>query len=393
MTHVAQKLLLVILGVALAFGGFPVSAQPKISPSREQTIQAQKAAAAQVRDLLLQRQYAKAEQKMTAIQKRWPDDIIGIAGMMFLYQLRNMENFDKRFNNQYLKWHDAGRDRAQQILDDPKADAWHLYMAGGAYAMSGYHYFREGRTLRALQDGLRGIHGLEEAFKRDPDWVDPLMGLGAYKYWRSVYTKRVRFLPFFADQRKEGIAELLQVIGRGTLSRQLASGALAWIYINEKQYIKALRLNTALLKKYPDNVIALTLQGHLMVQLKRYREAMSHYQRCLEIDPSVSNIYYYIAALEFDRIVTQYHPRHEPQRTVTEQESQEYNEKIIPQLKRFMAMDPPMRSKALGYDLWGEILYRQKDWRGARKMSREALRLDYSVYAAKERLGRLRGRK
>ena len=72
----------------------------------------QKAAAVHIRELLFQRRYEEAKQGIEELLQKWPDDLIGYAGMLVFYQLRNVENFDMRFDEEVEKWIEPGRERA-----------------------------------------------------------------------------------------------------------------------------------------------------------------------------------------------------------------------------------------------------------------------------------------
>ena len=349
----------------------------------------QKAAAVHIRELLFQRRYEEAKQGIEELLQKWPDDLIGYAGMLVFYQLRNVENFDMRFDEEVEKWIEPGRERALTILNNRDSDSWHLFLAGGTLSMTGFYYFRNGQTFRALGDGLRGIHALERANEHDPGYVDPLLGIGGYNYWRSVYTRKYSFLPFFPDKRQIGIEMLEDVRKRGSFAKELGQGSLAWIYFNEGDFGKAYKYNEELFKKYPGNVIIRTLKGLLLTQLKRYAEAQEQFAAILKIDPALSSIYLYRAFTEFDEVDTQYRPHDEVYQGITPEEIAAYN-KVIPTIEKFLAMEPAPRMKARGYDLWAEILFRQGDVKGAKKKTKAALELDYSLSSARGRQQQLR---
>lgn len=366
----------------------PLSALAEPSATT-QPLAEQKAVAARIRDLLFQRDYAAAKQGLEEMLQRWPEDVIGYAGMLVFYQLRNVENFDMRFDKEVEKWIEPGRERALAVLNNQEADSWHLYLAGGTLSMTGFYYFRNGQTFRALGDGLRGIHALERAYEIDPNNVDPLLGIGAYNYWRSVYTRKFSILPFFPDKRQVGIEMLEQAHKRGSFTKELAQGSLSWIYFNEGDFGKAYKYNEELFKKYPDNVIVRTLKGLLLTQLKRYTEADEQFAAILKIDPSLSSIYLYQAFAEFDEVDTKYRPRGEVYQGITPEESAAYNQ-VIPTIEKFLAMEPAPRMKARGYDLWAEILFRQGNIKEAKKKTKTALHLDYSLSSARGRQQQLR---
>lgn len=282
--------------------GLPVHAKPGPLKKTDATavqltaeLEQQQVIARKVQELLFQGRYDMAQREIEQFMVRWPGNITGYFGMMVLYQLRNFENFDARFDELYQPWHDPGRKRAKEIFKDRDARTWDLFIAGGVLAVSGLQQFNAGNTFRALRDGLTAIQALKRALHKAPDWVDPHYGLGMYNYWRSVFTNRWTFLPFFPDRRAQGIEAIKQAVASGIYVGELAQASLSWIYYNEEKYAEAHQLNEPLLKKYPDNIILRLLKGHISGKLKRYEQAHREYERVLKSNSELTKVYFYIA--------------------------------------------------------------------------------------------------
>jgi tetratricopeptide (TPR) repeat protein len=283
--------------------GFLISPKLIANPSLPLSSQAthlQQAAAREVQDLLFHRRYEQARLKVADFIQRWPEDITGYFGMMILFQLKNFENFDHRFDEQYLLWHKRGRKRAVKILKDARADPWHLFIASGTLAVSGLYRINQRQTLRAIRDGAMAINAMKNTLEKDPNWVDPRYGLAMYDYWRSVFTNRWTFLPFFPDRREKGIRNIKKVVEEGTFSKELAQGSLAYMYYNEEKYEDALKFTQPLVKKYPSNIILRLLQGHILAKLRRYDQALRHYRWVQKTDPAMTKVNFYVARLYFE---------------------------------------------------------------------------------------------
>ncbi len=188
--------------------------------------------AEQIQTLLFKRRYGEVHQLITQYLQKWPDDLIGYFGMMMLYQLQNFENFDYRFDSQFLRWHEKGRSLAVKVVNEGRSDPWQLFVASGALGISGMYRLNKRQTMRALRDGSMAINALKKAIKKDPEWIDPLYGTGMYDYWRSVFTNRLKFLPFFPDKRAVGIENVEKVVRNGTFTKELAQGSIAYMYYN-----------------------------------------------------------------------------------------------------------------------------------------------------------------
>lgn len=385
-----QKIFLCLILIGL-LPSLSLQARPhvKASGAAWESIQLlkQQDAVREVQDLLFQRRYESAELKMAQFIQRWPDDIVGDFGMMILYQTQNFENFYHRFDKQYRRWHEKGRKKAIRILKDSRSDPWHLFIASGVLSVSGLYRLNQDQTFGALRDGSMAVNAMKKALKKDPTWLDPLFGLGMYDYWRSVFTKRWKFLPFFPDRRERGIKNVKKATTEGTFVNELARSSLAYIYYTEEKYEKALKINGALVKKYPNNVIIHLLQGHILAGLKKYEKALKNYHWVQKTDPQLTKVNFYIARLYFEKAKERQKAlkkKHKTKRLIFVEDF----EKVLPWIERYLQSESGAsdRWKAVAYSLWGEALYQLRAWDDAKAKFKLALRNDYSLYLPKKRL-------
>ncbi len=384
MRYVARVVIcLVLLGTVPSFSLYAFN--------RSSALEQQQDKARQVRTYLFKRQYTQAATEIQSVIDRWPDEVLGYFGMMLLYQLRNFENLDHRFDQQYLQWHEQGRKSALKIINDGRSDPWHLFIAAGTLGLSGMYKLNQGKTVRALRDGSMALNALKKALKKDPNWVEPYYGLGLYDYWRSVFTNRWTFLPFFPDKRDEGRRNIQKVIERGTFAQELARGSLAYMYYNDKKYAEALKITGPLVAKYSNNVILQILHAHILTKLKRYDLAKKNYERILRQDPRLTKVNFYLARLYFASAKDEQEKR---KKNASASVPVEAYEKVLPWVQRYVEAEPhaKKRWKAEAYSLWGETLYRLKRWSEAKAKFRLALKQDYSLYHAKKRLTELQKR-
>ncbi len=247
------------------------------------------------RDLILSRHYQEAEVFFKKIVQDWPDELVGYFGLMSLYQVRNLDNFDFRFDPDYKIWEEKGRKLALKIVHDPQSEAWDLLMAGGTLGVSGFYKAHNSRWFSALHSSSLAFHAMEECLVKDPRQLDALLGMGLYHYWRSYWTRKLRFLPFFTDRREEGKIELMRAYHQSEFASALAEIALVFIQFQEKQYQKVLDTTDLLLKRYPQNTILKMLRGKSLFLMKKYPEAIKEFESILFIDPSLSKSYLFKA--------------------------------------------------------------------------------------------------
>lgn len=244
------------------------------------------------RDLILQRKYGEAEDYLKNVVSEWPDELLGYFGLLSLFQIRNLDNYDYRFDPAYLAWENQGRDRALQIARNPgTAEAWDLLLAGATLNVTGFYRAHNHKWLPAMRDGSLGFHSYEKAYAKDNTLADALLGTGLYDYWRSYYTRKLRFLPFFADRRSEGKAELERAVQEAKLTNVLAEIGLAYIDFQEKSYDKVVTTMDKMLARYPGNTILRMLKGEALSQQKKYGEAVAEFEKILALDPKLTKTY------------------------------------------------------------------------------------------------------
>jgi len=240
------------------------------------------------RNYLLARKYLEAEVFFEKLVALWPDELLGYFGLMALYQIRNLENYDFRFDPYYKQWENRGRKLALKIVNAPDADAWDLLIAGGTLGVSGFYRAHNSKWFAALRDGSLGFHTMKKSFEKDERLVDGLLGVGLYDYWRSYFTRKLRFLPFFRDRRQEGREKIIRAIIESRFVSVLAEISLAFIDFQEKKYPQVLETTENLLKRYPQNTILRMLRGEAFFASKNYPEAGRVFEEILSMDSSLT---------------------------------------------------------------------------------------------------------
>jgi len=134
---------------------------------------------------------------------------------------------------------------------------WDYLYLGNSYGYLGVYKARKGSWWSAFRNALEAKSAYKKAVELDSTLYDAYLGLGSYHYWTSFFTKSFAWLPFFADERKRGVEELKLAAEKSLFSKVAALNALIWIYINEKDYPKAIQLAEKLQQEYPEGKIFL----------------------------------------------------------------------------------------------------------------------------------------
>jgi len=248
----------------------------------------------QGQELLFERDYPAAISLFQEIEKKYPESPAGAFGQLAAYQIWMYENQDFRF----LKEYNSAEERFSLVAEKAlkgKPSPFDFFVTGAGYGMRGFYYARANKWFRGLGSAVRAVQILKRAKFEYPDFSDPNIGIGMYNYWRSVFTKSISFLPFFADHRKEGIAQVKDVIAHGLYAGQLAEANLAFIYGQEDDYRNARPIIDKLLAKYPNNIVLLKYSARLYGWMKEYDRSVAEFGKILKIDPTVTKTYFYMA--------------------------------------------------------------------------------------------------
>ena len=244
---------------------------------------------------ILSRDYEGADQIFQGLIRQYPEHPAGYFGVMALLETRMLENDDFRFEKEYLAAAEAGLKVMDQLPGRKRVlSQWDRFILSAGYGLHGFHFARKGSWWKAYFYGSEARHFLKQLIWNDPNFYDAGLGLGLYDYYRSVYTRILRFLPFFPDKRAEGISQVEMAIEKGKYSHDLGLANLALIDLREHQWIKAESVLADLLQHYPNNIIFRIYLGSALTAEKKYAEAETQFKKILAIDSGIARAKEYL---------------------------------------------------------------------------------------------------
>ncbi len=240
------------------------------------------------RDLIMGRKYDEALTHFKKIETDYPDSTLGTFGQMAVWQSKMFENFDFKYDKEYLDLSAKNKGIVDQVLKNPDSTAWDLFLAGASAGIRGFYLMRKDQVFKALGDANTARKALEKTLQKDSNFADVYLGLGMFDYWRSVFTNRFKFLPFFSDKRAQGLAQVEKAMKEGRIVNTLAQASLAFCYYEGRQNSKAIVLLNDLLKKYPDNVIFKNILGDIYASQRNFVEAHKMFDAVLTAYPDIN---------------------------------------------------------------------------------------------------------
>jgi len=250
--------------------------------------------------LIFQRQYSEALTLFEKIGRDYPESVTGLFGQMAVWQIRMFEYDDFRYRKQYQSLEAKCDKFSLRQLRKGNVPSWELFVHGASDGMRGFFRGREGRWFKSLKHGLHSMRMFKQLKWQEPGFVDVDLGFGMYKYWRSVFTSRLKILPFFGDYRKDGIKLIEKVAQNGEYSRDLAEANLVFIYGNERNFSKELQVLDRILAKYPQNLLMQLMKAKNLLNRKKTNEAMKLFDHIYAVDPNLSYILIYKGRVLFD---------------------------------------------------------------------------------------------
>lgn len=235
-------------------------------------------------DYTVLQNYNSAELILSKIDKENPQLPIGkifLAGMEITKAVDFAEDFDKKKIYSTLNLAEKISD---SLISSDEKNPWFKYFAGLTNAYKAYFHAEEGNYLTALLKGFSAISYFNDCLELDSNFSEAKIALGIYHYWKSHKIKDLDFLPFINDNRKNAIDIIENEIRNSSYNKSLAIHSLFWIYINEKEYKKAVSLAELALKQYPNSRIFLSDYAHVLKQINKpksivvYKQLLNIYQ-------------------------------------------------------------------------------------------------------------------
>ncbi|MCB9793922.1 MAG: tetratricopeptide repeat protein [Alphaproteobacteria bacterium] len=324
--------------------------------------------------MVYRREYKKAKGFFSRLDKEHPGYAIQHVGSVLIYQSLMMENFDFRFESQY-SYHSSTAITALEAELEAKPDAprgeraLKRFFAGALMGVESIHIMRRGEYVPALSRGLDAIRHIDEVKALAPDFRDPRLGDGLYKYWRSVVTLNSKVLPDFEDQRAEGIEDMKAVESEGVFLGPGATMALAFTWIEERDLPRARKSCLRNYRDFPKNVINNLVLSRVLMYERKYEQSLRVLGEIEAEAPENQRVWYYYA--------TVYLRQNELDRA----------EAAVDRYLEFEDLDGYFRAQGLHRK--GDIAYRRKDFAQAEALYKEALKTgDYKP--AKQKLERMR---
>ena len=157
--------------------------------------------------------------------------------------------------------------------------AWKKYMIGLTFFIQSAEKKRIGENFDAIQFGYDAVDYIEEAIELNPNLSDGLIGVGVFKYWKSVYTL---WIPFFSDEREDAFKHFEEA-KTGLFYMPIAlEYQLIFIHIHQERPEKALEIVERWKLENQNSRLILWASAYVYRKTKKFDQAYEMYTKLFD---------------------------------------------------------------------------------------------------------------
>ena len=188
-------------------------------------------------------------------------------------------------------------EKARRRLARNTSDRAALFLLGLAYQNEASF---EGTLKRswwqAFRMGVKTYNYHDQLLRRDPNFHDARLTIGAYNYVAASLKRSIRWIAILmghVGSKERGKADLEMAAAKGVLVSDDARVTLTLIYAREKNFPKALEYLEQLHKRYPQNYLIHLDMAGMTLLMKQHDRAVAIYQDVLKQQPRIERAIVY----------------------------------------------------------------------------------------------------
>jgi tetratricopeptide (TPR) repeat protein len=199
-----------------------------------------------------------AHQKFDEVIRRFPSHPIGYmykAEVFWWVALSDKTN--KSLENSFNRYTEQAIAKGEELLRKDPKDFYSLLSLAGTYGNKVRFLISiNKRYVGSLSPGKKGNSYCTQGLALRPDYVDLLIGTGAFNYFAGALPAIIKpfaWLLGARGDREKGLKELQTVAQKGEFGQIEAKTVLLGVYYNEERFDDYRALTTELIDLYPSN--------------------------------------------------------------------------------------------------------------------------------------------
>jgi len=205
----------------------------------------------------------EADESFDDLVRRFPQHPIGHmhkAEVVWWRALRDNKN--PKLEADFEQHTNIAISKGQALLKQNPKDFYALLYIAGAYGnRTRYNVYISKSYYRAMRAGIKGYDFVGPAHALRPNYVDSLIGMGAYNYFAGSLPAFIKVFSWMFTQggdKTKGIEQLEMAAQKGEYGRTAAKMVLLGVYYNEKRLQDYDRLISGLIEEFPSNPVFVT---------------------------------------------------------------------------------------------------------------------------------------
>lgn len=203
-------------------------------------------------EYILNQNYTLARAKFTLLQNKFPEIPLGKI-YLAVVDITMAFDYGEEVSPSVSKELNEAVEISESLLEENPSNIWNHYFVALSKGYRSYLSVLNGEWLSAISSGVSSVHYFEDCLELDSSFYEAYVALGTYKFWKSRKLEFLEWLPFFDDESEEGINFLELALTKTSYNRNLAAVSLIWIYIENKNFLRAVQIAEHELKKNPIN--------------------------------------------------------------------------------------------------------------------------------------------
>ncbi|MEW5978532.1 MAG: hypothetical protein AB1898_22275 [Acidobacteriota bacterium] len=228
-----------------------------------------------------------ADRQFDELVRRFPDHPIGYmykAELVWWQALRDKNN--KKLQDRFDEYTDKAIDAGNALIKKSPGDFHgHLYLASAYGNRTRFKVTVTKSYFGAMRSGMKGNDQNQQACALRPNYVDCLIGIGAYNYFAGslpAVIKPFAWMLGARGDREQGLKQLELAAAKGEYGQTEAKIVLLGVYYNEKRFDDYHRLLTALIDQYPSNHVFYMWLADFFINQQKLDEGIQYFSNLIK---------------------------------------------------------------------------------------------------------------
>ena len=202
----------------------------------------------------------EADELFDELVRRFPEHPIGYmhkAEVVWWHALRDNKN--PKLEADFERYTEIAINKGHGLLKNNPKDFYALLYVAGAYGnRTRYNVYINKSYYRAMRAGIKGYDFVGPAQTLRPNYVDCLIGTGAYNYFAGSIPTLMKIFSWMFTQggdKEKGIQQLELAAKKGEYGQIASRMVLLGVYYNEKRFEQYQRLISELIEQFPTNPV------------------------------------------------------------------------------------------------------------------------------------------